>query len=363
MGKYSFIDDLVSKGAKTAKGIATGSGASANNKAKMIKNCVNSVQSNLGSGQAKAISELGTNSNRALKEGIDSSVKQIKERTAQKALNKTVSQNGTPVQVSRDFINNKTANRAINVNATGNPAVDTALNNVRSKRVNQVIDGHNARQRDVEMQTLVNNVKDQNINRVPKDRNATRQAVNKGIENVNASKTAKDNWINNNGPQMPIVNGGNYNTGPQASRIIQDGPSHPKPTMANLEGPKKDFKEVNRAPELPPLEADFKIFNQYSSTPNTNNASLNLDTDFINKAKGYAKEAFGGVADTYYNLKDGQDLFTALGNAHKNADGSMNMLRAGGTFVAASAAARVASGGGLYKDRYGNPNLIGVPFI
>lgn len=362
MGKYSFIDDLVSKGAKTAKEIATGSGASANNKAKMIKNCVNSVQSNLGGGQAKAINELGTNSNRALKEGIDNSVKQIKEKTAQKALNKTVSQNGTPVQVSRDFINNKTANRAINVNATGNPAVDTALNNVRSKKVNQVIDGHNAKQRDVEMQTLVNNVKDQNINRVPKDRSATRQAVNKGIESVDASKTAKDNWLNNNGPQMPILNGGNYNTGAQASRIIQDGPSHPKPTMANLEVPKKDFKEVNRAPE-PPLEAESKTFNQNSSKPNTNNASLNLNTDFINKAKGYAKEAFGGVTDTYYNLKDGQDFFTALGNAHKNADGSMNMMRAGGTFVAASAAARVASGGGLYKDRYGNPNLIGIPFI
>jgi hypothetical protein len=38
-------------------------------------------------------------------------------------------------------------------------------------------------------------------------------------------------------------------------------------------------------------------------------------------------------------------------------------MRAAGTFMTASAGARIASGGGLYKDRYGNPNLIGVPFI
>jgi hypothetical protein len=31
--------------------------------------------------------------------------------------------------------------------------------------------------------------------------------------------------------------------------------------------------------------------------------------------------------------------------------------------MAVSAAGRVATGGGLYKDRYGNRNLIGVPFL
>ena len=34
-----------------------------------------------------------------------------------------------------------------------------------------------------------------------------------------------------------------------------------------------------------------------------------------------------------------------------------------GSYIGVSAAARVASGGGLYKDRNGNTNIAGVPFI
>lgn len=81
------------------------------------------------------------------------------------------------------------------------------------------------------------------------------------------------------------------------------------------------------------------------------------------KAGQYVDDFFGGITDTYNNVAGGGDFLDSFKKAHQNADGSVNMKRAAGTFVAASAAARVASGGGVYKDRYGNPNLIGVPFI
>ena len=83
------------------------------------------------------------------------------------------------------------------------------------------------------------------------------------------------------------------------------------------------------------------------------------------RAFGYAKDTlFGGAIDSYNNMKNtDMGIFESINAAHRNEDGSLNIRRAAGSFVAASAAARVASGGGAYKDRYGNPNLIGVPFI
>lgn len=47
----------------------------------------------------------------------------------------------------------------------------------------------------------------------------------------------------------------------------------------------------------------------------------------------------------------------------KNQDGSFNAGKIAGSFVGASAAARIATGGGLTRDRHGNTNIIGVPFI
>jgi hypothetical protein len=47
----------------------------------------------------------------------------------------------------------------------------------------------------------------------------------------------------------------------------------------------------------------------------------------------------------------------------RNTNGTLNTARVAGGIATAGVAARVATGGGLYKDRYGNNNLIGVPFI
>ena len=81
--------------------------------------------------------------------------------------------------------------------------------------------------------------------------------------------------------------------------------------------------------------------------------------------------AIGGYRDAYRGaqsaLKGGAGYKDAvksgLNAGFKNADGTLNGARVAGAVVTAGVVGRVASGGGLYKDRYGNTNLIGVPFI
>lgn len=55
--------------------------------------------------------------------------------------------------------------------------------------------------------------------------------------------------------------------------------------------------------------------------------------------------------------KNGEDVLT------NGANMKLNYGKIAGSYIGVSAGARVLSGGGLYKDRNGNDNLIGVPFI
>lgn len=70
----------------------------------------------------------------------------------------------------------------------------------------------------------------------------------------------------------------------------------------------------------------------------------------------------GGTRDTIKNMKNGDTFGKALANAHKT-NGKMDAKKMAGTYMAASAAGRVATGGGLTKDKNGNTNIIGIPFI
>lgn len=100
------------------------------------------------------------------------------------------------------------------------------------------------------------------------------------------------------------------------------------------------------------------------SKGNRMKGNTRLNSDRINEFGNQAKDFFlGGSIDSYKNYKSGMGIIDSVAKAHQNEDGSVNMMKAAGTFMTMSAAARVASGGGVYKDRYGNPNLIGVPFI
>lgn len=75
----------------------------------------------------------------------------------------------------------------------------------------------------------------------------------------------------------------------------------------------------------------------------------------------------GGYRDTIKGMK-GKDVSlsnvkNAANAAFRNTDGSMNMKRVAGAAATASIAGRVATGGGLYRDKYGDVNLPGIPLI
>lgn len=72
-----------------------------------------------------------------------------------------------------------------------------------------------------------------------------------------------------------------------------------------------------------------------------------------------------GYREAFKGAKTGgvKGATSAFKKAHLNADGSLNKARVAGTFATTSLAARVATGGGLYKDRNGNNNIAGLPFI
>lgn len=75
----------------------------------------------------------------------------------------------------------------------------------------------------------------------------------------------------------------------------------------------------------------------------------------------------GGVRDTMRSRKMGHDFKTALSAGFTKAgeDGIRQIRydRVAGAAFGISAIGRVATGGGLYRDRYGRVNAPGVPFI
>jgi hypothetical protein len=378
MSKYSGIVKSLKKGVRQADEIMQGGFGKAGTRAEFIKNSTVSLKSNMTASQ---VVKGGGNS--ALKEALDTSTKVVKANTAEKALNRTAYNGNSAVKKSREIIENK--------------------------RTNKVIDGHNAKQRSVEMQTILNNVKDQHATiNVDGSRAAERaRGFNNAVDNVKRTKEWQRQTSYN--PNTVSVGLNNYNSGAQASQIITNTPqtaSAPNPNKAqqiyhrvtnnpNTEPninpdvePNFGFDTtVNQNPKInaqPDVEPNFGFntnsggsggTNSQSSsgprveTPNSGpqqQAEQQVRGGFTDsKAFGYAKDTlFGGAIDSYNNMRNtDMGIFESINAAHRNEDGSLNIRRAAGSFVAASAAARVASGGGAYKDRYGNPNLIGVPFI
>jgi hypothetical protein len=58
-----------------------------------------------------------------------------------------------------------------------------------------------------------------------------------------------------------------------------------------------------------------------------------------------------------------QGFKQAVKETFTHKDGTLNYGKIAGSYIGASTAMRVVSGGGVTKDRNGNSNLIGVPFI
>ena len=93
-------------------------------------------------------------------------------------------------------------------------------------------------------------------------------------------------------------------------------------------------------------------------------------------AKNHAKHSLGyklgdalggGIRDSVRSFSHNKSLSTALkAGFTKTAKDGTTSIRAGrvaGAVMTAGVAGRVASGGGLYRDRYGRVNVPGVPFI
>lgn len=59
----------------------------------------------------------------------------------------------------------------------------------------------------------------------------------------------------------------------------------------------------------------------------------------------------------------GSDDFNNLAKKAYYNEGKLNAKAVAGTYVGASIAARAVGGGGIYRDRNGNDDLVGVPFL
>ena len=305
-------------------------------------------------------------------------------KTATKALNKIVSDHGTALNNARKIVGSNTATKALNEIVSDH---GTALNNARkivdsntsTKALNKIVNEHG---------TALNNAKKiANANTsVPSRYDAKgnyEQALKKAKEIANGNTTTKA--INNvprtseMQPRMPIIDTSMPNGGPQASPIIKNTPIDNTANSGPKYGPRKDSIPNDDGP----WQNNFDFSDDggpRTDSPGGGNGNKNTNSNTNTNSgpeggpnsgggnegrswKDYANDYFGGIGDTYRSVKDGGNFWDALQSAHTNEDGSLRWGRIAGTYAAAAVGSRVISGGGLYKDRYGNSNIPGVPFI
>lgn len=74
-----------------------------------------------------------------------------------------------------------------------------------------------------------------------------------------------------------------------------------------------------------------------------------------------------GLRGVLKGVSEGTNLKSIAKNAYFNGEDialkNANWKAIGGTYIGASVAGRVATGGGLYKDRTGKTNIPVVPFV
>lgn len=88
---------------------------------------------------------------------------------------------------------------------------------------------------------------------------------------------------------------------------------------------------------------------------------MQKDSYKLGAAVGNAK-VFRGITDSFKQRELGASAFDAIRKGHM-VNGHMSATKIAGTAATIGVAGRVVTGGGLYRDRYGNFNLPGVPFI
>lgn len=330
MAKSSFVRSAVQsaiknldQGTKIANEVIESSGKSAT-RATMIKNCVNTVKSNMSDAQAKNIARAAAN-------GIDNQ----------------------GMKTATNVVNTKAVNNVVgNTNGGTTSAAQKAYEVVKAKRTGQAINGHNAQARQTQLDTIVNDIKDRQATR---DLNTTKKSIPiqemaDNIKDVQSRTTRVGNTV------IPA----NVATGANRATTMDIDKAYARQNLLNGNG------------DISGIAGDIKtseITGNYnrSTGPSQQAKQESAKQSLSNKDKlinGIKDDIFGGLTETYQNgIKGDKGLWDSFVGAHTKDDGSIRLGRAAGTFMAASAAARVATGGGLYKDRYGNPNIIGVPFI
>ena len=350
-------DDVVKATAKNA------------NLGTFIKNSVNVLKSNEGMA-TKTVSKQGRQAVRQAVENV--STKQAYQKTTKKVLdNFNISEaTGTAKKVANTKINNRPDTSKIR---------EISDNIANSKRTQRVIDGHNARSRQTAMDTMVNNVKDSRSTLdIPEGPSRNRaEQINQTVNNIkngpqrevpplqNPWDLSWDEWTEVGNKKLTMY----MDDAPYSERVINEM-NNGKPSAGPKYGPRKDSIPNDDGPRTSSSGGGNGNKNTNSNT-NTNSGPEggpnsgggNEGPNDRRSWKDYVNNYFGGITDTYKGTKAGDGFWNSLEAAHKNKDGSYRWDRIAGTYAAASIGSRVLSGGGLYKDKYGNTNLPGIPFI
>jgi hypothetical protein len=360
----SAIDAAVSnlnRGADVAQEVMDSAGKNLR-KSTIIKNAVNNVASNRTAGQTKVLNNAGE---QAVKNVINETKDTAKNVTLSRTAERAVANAKSKMDLN-SYVVNKSQQRQ---------DISDIVNRIKNNKSVEDISGVHAQQRSTAMDTIVNNVKDSNINRTVGSNNTLnrRNAINQAIDNVNNNRAAKNviDSSNNTTNQMPI-NRQVFNTEPQASPAIRNnitGDMGGTKAKTNQSGPRvEEPKFQGNTAQEGAVEPQFDFGgaqpDKVDPLDNQTRPTLGEGVDWKSMG-GKAKEFFtGGFTDTYNAYKaNGGDFTAAVKSAYQNEDGSLRMGRIAGSYMAAAAGVRVLSGGGVTKDRNGNNNLIGVPFI
>ena len=348
-----------------------------------IKNSVNVLKSNEGMA-TKTVSRQGRQAARQAMENV--STKQAYQKTTKRVLeNFNMNEaTGTAKKVANTKINNRPDTRKIR---------EISDNIANSKRTQGVIDGHNARSKQTAMDTMVNNVKDSrstlDIPEGPSRKRA--EQINQTVNNIKNGPQREvppfiDPWdlswnewteVGNKKLTMHMddapyservineINNGKTSTGPKYGPRKDSIPNDDGPWQNNFDfsddGPKTNSSGGNSGGGNNNNNTNTNTNSGPEGGPN--NSGGNEGSNEQRSWKDYANNYFGGVTDSYKGIRDGGPFWDTIKAAHTNDDGSLRWGRIAGSYMAASTAGRVISGGGLTRDRNGNPNFPGIPFI
>ena len=319
---------------------------------------LNNAKKIAGSNTAtKALNEIVSEHGTAL-----SNAKKIaNSNTTTKSINNIVQKHGTALNNAEKIVNSNTTTKALNeiVNE-----YDTALNNAKkiansNTSVPNKYDAKGNYQQALKKAKEIagENTTNKALNNLEKIKDLETVLIPKGEELKKvryASRQNIDDFIkrdNYKSAQERLRNNKPGDIGPLMDEIktieIKDSPFQNKFDFSDDGGPRTSSSGSGNG----------------NKNTNTNSGGGNEGPNDSRSWKDYANDYFGGIGDTYKGVKDGGNFWDALESAHTNDDGSLRWGRIAGTYAAAAVGSRVISGGGLYKDRYGNSNIPGVPFI